>query len=176
MPLAASRHGAVPVGIGFSVCVPLLLHLQSLTLHHRPLRRDAEGTRSLLEHLLGVSFFSHLVAGPITRVTEPRQAIRSRPDSQPRRWRRAPSFLIGLRPDEEGSEIADYLAANFVNRVFDTPNLYSGAEALIAVYALLAATVFRFLRLHPISPAASATSRHPSAHQFRGPAVPRSPI
>jgi D-alanyl-lipoteichoic acid acyltransferase DltB (MBOAT superfamily) len=31
--------------------------------------------------------------------------------------------------------LADYLANNFVNRVFDTPKLYSGAEALLAVYA-----------------------------------------
>jgi alginate O-acetyltransferase complex protein AlgI len=31
--------------------------------------------------------------------------------------------------------IADYLGDALVNRVFDTPNLYSGAEALIAVYA-----------------------------------------
>jgi D-alanyl-lipoteichoic acid acyltransferase DltB (MBOAT superfamily) len=31
--------------------------------------------------------------------------------------------------------IADYLAQTFVNRVFDTPKLYSGAEVLIAVYA-----------------------------------------
>ena len=30
--------------------------------------------------------------------------------------------------------IADFLADNLVNRVFDTPNLYSGAEALLAVY------------------------------------------
>jgi len=31
--------------------------------------------------------------------------------------------------------IADFLASNLVNRVFDFPNLYSGTETLIAVYA-----------------------------------------
>jgi D-alanyl-lipoteichoic acid acyltransferase DltB (MBOAT superfamily) len=31
--------------------------------------------------------------------------------------------------------VADYLAGNLVNRVFDFPNLYTGAEVLIAVYA-----------------------------------------
>ena len=31
--------------------------------------------------------------------------------------------------------IADYLAGNLVNRVFDFPNLYTGGENLIAVYA-----------------------------------------
>ncbi len=40
--------------------------------------------------------------------------------------------------------IADYLSENFVNRVFDTPNLYSGAEALIAVYAYSLQLYFDF--------------------------------
>jgi D-alanyl-lipoteichoic acid acyltransferase DltB (MBOAT superfamily) len=31
--------------------------------------------------------------------------------------------------------IADYLAGNLINRVFDSPKLYTGAETLIAVYA-----------------------------------------
>jgi D-alanyl-lipoteichoic acid acyltransferase DltB (MBOAT superfamily) len=31
--------------------------------------------------------------------------------------------------------IADFLGSNLVNRVFDTPNLYSGTEVLVAVYA-----------------------------------------
>src|SRR6185503_6099285 len=42
-------------------------------------------------------------------------------------------FLIGLGLLKK-IFIADYLAENLVNRVFDTPNLYSGAEALLAVY------------------------------------------
>ena len=40
--------------------------------------------------------------------------------------------------------IADYLAENLVNRVFDTPNLYSGAQALIAVYAYSLQLYFDF--------------------------------
>ncbi len=31
--------------------------------------------------------------------------------------------------------IADYLAANLINRVFDLPTLYSGGDVLVAVYA-----------------------------------------
>ena len=43
-------------------------------------------------------------------------------------------FLIGLGLIKK-LMIADYLAGNLVNRVFDFPNLYTGAENLIAVYS-----------------------------------------
>ena len=43
-------------------------------------------------------------------------------------------FLIGLGLIKK-LMIADYLGGNLVNRVFDFPNLYTGAENLIAVYA-----------------------------------------
>ena len=52
-------------------------------------------------------------------------------------------FLIGLGLMKKAL-IADYLGANFVNRVFDTPNLYSGAEALLAVYAYSLQLYFDF--------------------------------
>jgi D-alanyl-lipoteichoic acid acyltransferase DltB (MBOAT superfamily) len=42
-------------------------------------------------------------------------------------------FLIGLGAAKKFL-IADYLAVNLVNRVFDTPTLYSGAENLLCVY------------------------------------------
>jgi D-alanyl-lipoteichoic acid acyltransferase DltB (MBOAT superfamily) len=106
---------------------------QALTYTLDLYRRDAEGTRSLLAHLSAVSFFPTLQAGPITRVTEllsqlEKPALLSRTDGG-----RA-FFLIGLGLLKKAF-IADFLAENLVNRVFDTPNLYSGAEALIAVYA-----------------------------------------
>ena len=43
-------------------------------------------------------------------------------------------FLIGLGLIKK-LMIADYLGGNLVNRVFDFPNLYTGAENLIAVYS-----------------------------------------
>ncbi len=106
---------------------------QALTYTLDLYRRDAEGTRSLLAYLSAVSFFPTLQAGPITRVTElisqlEKPALLSRTDGG-----RA-FFLIGLGLLKKAF-IADFLAENLVNRVFDTPNLYSGAEALIAVYA-----------------------------------------
>jgi D-alanyl-lipoteichoic acid acyltransferase DltB (MBOAT superfamily) len=40
--------------------------------------------------------------------------------------------------------IADYLAINLVNRVFDFPNLYTGGEVLVAVYAYAFQIYFDF--------------------------------
>ena len=40
--------------------------------------------------------------------------------------------------------VADYLADNFVNRVFDTPTLYSGVENLLAVYGYALQLFFDF--------------------------------
>jgi alginate O-acetyltransferase complex protein AlgI len=106
---------------------------QSLTYTLDLYRRDGEGTRSLLAYLSAVSFFPTLQAGPITRVTELLNQF-----EKPRLLSRTEGgrafFLIGLGLLKKAF-IADYLAENLVNRVFDTPNLYSGAEALVAVYA-----------------------------------------
>jgi alginate O-acetyltransferase complex protein AlgI len=140
-PRLLNRHGGVqwdwvfPLGLSFYI-------FQSLTYTIDLYRRDAEGTRSLLEHFSAVSFFPTIVAGPITRVTELIKQFAAAPTLSRADGGRA-FFLIGLGLMKKAL-IADYLAANFVNRVFDTPNLYSGAEALIAVYAYSLQLYFDF--------------------------------
>jgi alginate O-acetyltransferase complex protein AlgI len=106
---------------------------QSLTYTLDLYRRDGEGTRSLLAYLSAVGFFPTLQAGPITRVTELLNQL-EKPGLLSRTEGGRAFFLIGLGLLKK-TFIADFLAENLVNRVFDTPNLYSGAEALIAVYA-----------------------------------------
>ena len=141
MPWLLNRRGAVqwdwvfPLGLSFYI-------FQSLTYTIDLYRRDAEGTHSLLEHFSAVSFFPTIVAGPITRVTELVKQFAAAPTLSRADGGRA-FFLIGLGLMKKAL-IADYLAANFVNRVFDTPNLYSGAEALIAVYAYSLQLYFDF--------------------------------
>jgi alginate O-acetyltransferase complex protein AlgI len=141
MPWLLNRRGAVqwdwvfPLGLSFYA-------FQALTYTIDLYRRDAEGTRSLLEHFSAVSFFPTVVAGPITRVTELVKQFAAAPALSRVDGGRA-FFLIGLGLIKKAL-IADYLGANFVNRVFDTPNLYSGAEALIAVYAYSLQLYFDF--------------------------------
>ena len=126
--LFSSRHTGwvFPLGLSFYT-------FQSLTYTLDLYRRDGEGTRSLLAYLSAVAFFPTLQAGPITRVCDLVKQF-----SEKRRLDRVEGgrafFLIALGLLKKAL-IADYLADTLVNRVFDTPKLYSGAEVLIAVYA-----------------------------------------
>jgi D-alanyl-lipoteichoic acid acyltransferase DltB (MBOAT superfamily) len=124
-----------PLGLSFYA-------FQALTYTIDLYRRDAEGTHSLLEHFAAVSFFPAILAGPITRVSDLVKQFNAAPALSRADGGRA-FFLIGLGLLKKAL-IADYLGANFVNRVFDTPNLYSGAEALLAVYAYSLQLYFDF--------------------------------
>ena len=106
---------------------------QALTYTIDVYRGDAKGTRSYLLHLTAVSFFPTILAGPITRVSSLIEQFEKRRFLTPAEGGRA-LFLIGMGLMKK-LMIADYLGANLVNRVFDFPNLYTGAETLIAVYA-----------------------------------------
>src|SRR5262249_11956730 len=126
--LWAMRHTGwvLPLGLSFYA-------FQSLTYTIDLYRGDAGGTRNLLAYLSAASFFPTLQAGPITRVSELVKHL-----TEGRRLDRIEGgrafFLIAMGLLKK-TLIADYLAENLVNRVFDTPKLYSGAEVLIAVYA-----------------------------------------
>ncbi len=116
----------LPLSLSFYV-------FQALTYTIDLYRGDAKGTRSYLAHLAAVSFFPTTLAGPITRVSKLIDQFEKRPALDPAEGSRA-LFLIGMGLMKKFL-VADYLASNLVNRVFDFPNLYTGAETLIAVYA-----------------------------------------
>jgi alginate O-acetyltransferase complex protein AlgI len=116
-----------PLGISFYA-------FQSLTYTLDLYRRDAKPTRSLLAHLTATSFFPTILAGPITRVPDLLKQFERNPKQlEPADGSRA-LFLIGLGLLKK-LLLADYLAENLVNRVFDFPGLYSSAEVLLGVYA-----------------------------------------
>jgi alginate O-acetyltransferase complex protein AlgI len=106
---------------------------QALTYTIDLYRRDIQATRSYLAHLAAVSFFPTILAGPITRVSVLLDQLEKRKPLEATQGGRA-LFLIGLGLTKK-LMIADYLGGNLVNRVFDFPNLYTGAENLIAVYS-----------------------------------------
>jgi alginate O-acetyltransferase complex protein AlgI len=115
-----------PLGLSFYA-------FQALTYTIDLYRRDAEGTSSILAHLASVSFFPTMLAGPITRVADLVKQFEREPKLMPSEGGRA-FFLIGLGLLKKFL-IADFLAENLVNRVFDTPDLYSGLEVLVGVVA-----------------------------------------
>jgi D-alanyl-lipoteichoic acid acyltransferase DltB (MBOAT superfamily) len=126
--LVASRHTGLvfPLSLSFYA-------LQSLTYTFDLYRRDGEATPSILQYLAAASFFPAIQAGPINRLTELAKHLGATPVLSRADGGRA-FYLIGMGVLKKAL-IADFLAENLVNRVFDTPKLYSGAEALIAVYA-----------------------------------------
>lgn len=133
---APKWHWTFPLGISF-YC------FQSLTYTIDLYRKDGKPVRSLLAHMTAVTFFPTTLSGPITRVLQlaPQMEKTSRAladgDAGRALWR------IGLGLLKKFL-IADYLAENLVNRVFDTPNLYTGAEALVGVYAYAAQLYYDF--------------------------------
>ena len=124
-----------PLGLSFYT-------FQALTYTIDLFRRDAEGTSSLLAHLSAVSFFPTLQAGPITRVADLVAQFAKR--RVPTRADGGRAFFLIASGALKKAFIADFLAENLVNRVFDTPNLYSGAQSLLAVYAYSLQLYFDF--------------------------------
>ena len=127
MPLVKSDWSWVfPLGISFYT-------FQALSYTIDVYRRDAKATSSILAYLAAVSFFPTVLAGPITRPASLISQFEKKDKGLlPADGGRA-LFLIGLGLIKK-LLIADYLADNLVNRVFDLPKLYSGFEVLIGVY------------------------------------------
>jgi D-alanyl-lipoteichoic acid acyltransferase DltB (MBOAT superfamily) len=128
IPLFAPGHGFVlPLSLSFYA-------FQAMTYTIDIYRGDAKPAPAFPEYFASVTFFPTILAGPITRVS-----------SLIPQWKWKGSVLTG----EEGSRaffliglglfkkflIADYLANNLINRVFDLPNLYSSGDVITAVYA-----------------------------------------
>ena len=122
---APDWHWTFPLGISF-YC------FQSLTYTIDVFRRDVKPARSILAYLASVSFFPTTLAGPITRVATLLPQFEREKFLSPSDGGKA-LFLISLGLVKK-LLIADYLADNLVNRVFDLPKLYTGAEVLIGVY------------------------------------------
>jgi D-alanyl-lipoteichoic acid acyltransferase DltB (MBOAT superfamily) len=105
-------------------------------------RKDAKATKSILVYLAAVSFFPTILAGPITRVSSLLPQL-EKPKALAAADGGRALFLIGLGAMKK-LLIADYLADNLVNRVFDFPKLYSGLEVLAGVYGYALQLYFDF--------------------------------
>jgi alginate O-acetyltransferase complex protein AlgI len=95
-------------------------------------RRELVPAKSFLEYMLFISFFPHLVAGPIIRPKDMLPQLRADPELHPSLGSQG-LFLVasGLL---KKVVIADYLALNIVDRVFDRTDWFSGPEVLAGIY------------------------------------------
>jgi alginate O-acetyltransferase complex protein AlgI len=96
-------------------------------------RREIPPCDRYLDYLLFVSFFPHLVAGPIVRPKSMLPQLAAEPVASDA-MKAAGLFQIGTGLCKK-IIIGDTLGINLVNRVFDNPERYSSLEVLIAVYA-----------------------------------------
>ncbi|MBQ8915828.1 MAG: MBOAT family protein [Alistipes sp.] len=115
----------LPVGISFFV-------FQSMSYTIDIYRRELRPLTSWLDYLFYLSFFPQLVAGPIVRAKDFIPQIRRRP-MVTREMLGGAVFLI-LTGLFKKAVISDYIALNFVDRIFDEPLLYSGFECLMGLY------------------------------------------
>lgn len=115
---------------------------QSLTYTIDLYRGTKEGTRSYLAHLTAASLYTVIVAGPINRVSDLIRQMQQPFSLTQTQGGRA--FLLIAAGLVKKLLIADFLSENVVNRVFDTPTLYSGVETLIGVYGYALQIYFDF--------------------------------
>ena len=119
---------ALPVGVSFFT-------FQAISYVVDVERRLVEPA-SLLDVAVYLSFFPHLVAGPIVRASEFLPQLKA-PRDPTRVAVGSGLVLIGLGLVKK-IVIADYLARAVVDPVFAVPQLYSGPDVLLAAYAYTA--------------------------------------
>jgi alginate O-acetyltransferase complex protein AlgI len=86
-----------------------------------------------LDFAVYLSFFPHLVAGPIVRGAEFLPQLH--PPRDPRHIDSSRGFYLIFIGLAKKIVIADFLASHIVDQVFASPGLHSGPEALLAIYA-----------------------------------------
>ncbi len=115
----------LPVGISFYT-------FQTLSYTIDIYRRKLEPTRNFFQFAFFVTYFPQLVAGPIVRASQLLPQLQRKITLKNEQVTQG-LFLIATGMVKKVA-IADYLSVNLVDRVFDQPELYSGAEVVIALY------------------------------------------
>jgi D-alanyl-lipoteichoic acid acyltransferase DltB (MBOAT superfamily) len=115
----------LPVGISFFT-------FQSLSYTIDVYRGKLDPVKNIIDFGFYVSFFPQLVAGPIVRASEFIPQLYKEFSLTMREFSHA-LYLISKGLIKKVI-ISDFIAVNFVDRVFDSPELYSGFENLAAAY------------------------------------------
>lgn len=115
----------LPVGISFFT-------FQALSYTIDIYRNKVDPVKRFTDFAFYVSFFPHLVAGPIVRASEFVPQMYARYSLSKNEWSHA-LFLI-IQGLIKKMVISDFIAGSFVDRVFVSPALYSGFENLLSVY------------------------------------------
>jgi D-alanyl-lipoteichoic acid acyltransferase DltB (MBOAT superfamily) len=116
---------ALPVGISFFTFMALSYVIDTY--------RGAFAPVSTIRFATFLSFFPHLVAGPIVR---PRELIPQMDTPRdPRRIDASRALVLIMGGLFKKVVIASYLSSHLVDNVFGNPGQYSSLETLVAIYA-----------------------------------------
>ncbi|MEI6765011.1 MAG: MBOAT family O-acyltransferase [Bacteroidota bacterium] len=126
----------MPLGISFYVFKTLSYILDIYR------ERAEEYEKSWLNYLLFVSFFPNILAGPISKSRDLLPQFRQK-NELTNELIGAGLFLILVGAFKK-IFIADFLGANLVDRVFDSPEYFTGFEGLMATYGYTAQIYFDF--------------------------------
>jgi len=130
-------------GLGFKLALPffevgLPIAISFLTFHALSYiidvyRRRLEPTRSLVDILFYISFFPHLIAGPIVRAKAFLEQTVRRSDAKDIRLGFAVFLIVGGLFKKV--IVANYLSTDFVDGIFRSPTEYSRLDLLLGMYA-----------------------------------------
>lgn len=115
----------LPVGISFYTfqCISYLMDI---------FRNRVEPVKNVLNFGFYVTFFPQLVAGPIVRASDFIPQIYKKYFLSRRQFGIAMFWILnGLA---KKIILSDYIAVNFIDRVFDNPTMYTGFENLVALF------------------------------------------
>ena len=116
----------LPVGISFFI-------FQIISYSVDVYRGDVKPVRNILDFGFYVSFFPQLVAGPIVRASEFIPQLYKDFSLSRRQFGIAVFWILnGLA---KKIILSDYIAVNFIDRVFDNPLLFTGFENFSALFA-----------------------------------------
>lgn len=114
----------VPVGVSFFT-------FQSLSYVFDIYRKKINPVNSIFDYGFFVCFFPHLVAGPIVKAHDFVHQIYQPYSLSKHEFGLSVFWILNGFCKKI---VADYLAVNFIDRIFDNPNYYSGLEILIGIF------------------------------------------
>ena len=115
----------LPVGISFYT-------FQNISYLMDVFRERVKPVTNVLNFGFYVSFFPQLVAGPIVRASEFIPQLYRKYFLSRRQFGIAVFWIVnGLA---KKIILSDYIAVNFIDRVFDNPTMFSGSENLVALF------------------------------------------
>jgi len=115
----------LPIGISFFT-------FQSISYTVEVYRKQLEPVKHFTDFAFFVTFFPQLVAGPIVRATDLIPQLYKEYKLTRAEWGLALFWILnGL---VKKIFLSDYIAVNFIDRVFSKPDSYTGFENLMAIY------------------------------------------